>query len=170
VALFDYFETGLPIIERVVTVAGEAIKRPGNFMVPIGTPLRAIIDYCGGLDPDAREYIILGGPMMGMTQKSLDVPLLKGTSGLLALSSSALRVPEEAPCIRCGRCLDACAMYLNPSRLSALVRAKRVEELGAYNLMDCFECAACSYVCPSNIPLVQLMRMGKTLVREKTSA
>lgn len=167
VALADFFESGMPTIERVVTVTGEAIRRPGNFMVPIGTPLRALIDHCGGLDPRATDYIILGGPMMGMAQKSLDVPLLKGTSGLLALSSDAVPYRDEQPCIRCGRCLDACAMFLNPSRLAALTRVKRVDQLESYHLMDCFECAACSYVCPSRIPLVQLMRMGKALVREK---
>jgi len=108
----------------------------------------------------------MGGPMMGMTQKSLDVPVMKGTSGLLALTRVFQAEAREYNCIRCGRCLEACPMYLNPTRLAHLAKMKVIDKLPAYNLMDCFECASCSYTCPSNIPLVQWIRMGKAMVRE----
>jgi electron transport complex protein RnfC len=164
-ALADLFATGAPLIERVVTVTGDGVVKPGNLLVPIGTPIQAVIDYCGGLKAGARQ-VILGGPMMGHAQKDLRAPVSKGVSGILVLESSASVERPEQPCIRCGRCLDACPMFLNPSRLAALVRAEAVESLSTYHQLDCFECASCSFVCPSSIPLVQLMRVGKAMVRD----
>jgi electron transport complex protein RnfC len=164
-ALTDLFETGRPLIERVVTVTGPGIRRPANLLVPLGTPLEAIVDFCGGLAPGTRQ-VIFGGPMMGLAQKRLDVPVIKGVSGVLALTDD-VPVLEEQPCIRCGRCLEACPMFLNPSRLALLVRHERVEELPDHHIMDCFECASCSFSCPSNIPLVQMIRMGKAMVRAR---
>ncbi len=102
--------------------------------------------------------------MMGMAQKSLDVPIIKGISGVLALTEPA-HILEEQPCIRCGRCLEACPMFLNPSRIAAEVR-RDVVDLQQLHVLDCCECASCSFVCPSNIPLVQLMRVGKAMVRQ----
>jgi H+/Na+-translocating ferredoxin:NAD+ oxidoreductase subunit C len=166
-ALTDLFERGEPLIERVVTVTGPGVRRPANVRVPLGTPIRAVIEHCGGLLPEARQ-VVLGGPMMGAAQKSLDVPVTKGVSGILALCRVAPIVQEE-PCIRCGRCLEACPMFLNPSRLAQLARAERVDDLSALSVLDCFECASCSFSCPSHIPLVQLIRMGKALVRQKAS-
>jgi Na+-translocating ferredoxin:NAD+ oxidoreductase subunit C len=165
VALAELFETGLPLIERVVTVSGPGVRRPANVLVPLGTKLTDVLEYCGGLRPETRQ-VVLGGPMMGTAQKSLEIPVLKGTSGILALTSRARLVAEEEPCIRCGRCLEACAMFLNPSRLAQLVRAEAVEELAELHVTDCFECASCSFVCPSHIPIVQLLRMGKAMVRQ----
>jgi electron transport complex protein RnfC len=164
-ALTDLFERGEPLIERVVTVTGPGVHRPANLLVPLGTPLGELLDYCGGLDPATRQ-VIFGGPMMGLAQKRLDVPVIKGVSGVLALTRP-VPIIEEEPCIRCGRCLDACPMFLNPSRLSLLVRYERIEALSDFNIMDCFECASCSFSCPSNIPLVQMIRVGKALVRER---
>jgi Na+-translocating ferredoxin:NAD+ oxidoreductase subunit C len=165
VALTDLFDTGQPLIERVVTVTGPGVRRPANLLVPLGTKVADVLEYCGGLRPETRQ-VILGGPMMGTAQKSLEIPVTKGTSGILALTSRARLGVEEEPCIRCGRCLEACAMFLNPSRLAQLVRAEAVEELEAMHVTDCFECASCSFVCPSHLPLVQLMRMGKAMVRQ----
>jgi len=165
--LAGLFEQGLPLIERAVTVTGPGVKRPANVLVPIGTPVRQVIEHCGGLLPSARQ-VVLGGPMMGMAQKSLDVPVTKGTSGILVLDEPANVVREE-PCIRCSRCLEACPMFLNPSRLAQLARAEMPEELKALHVLDCFECASCSFSCPSHIPLVQLIRVGKALVRQKES-
>ncbi|MFW6023923.1 MAG: electron transport complex subunit RsxC [Myxococcota bacterium] len=165
-ALADLFETGRPLIERVVTVTGPGIRRPANVQVPIGTPVRELIEHCGGLAP-GTEQVILGGPMMGQAQASLDVPVMKGTSGVLAVLE-AWEDAEEQPCIRCGRCLEACAMFLNPSRLAMLARAERADELVAHHVNACFECASCSYVCPSHIPLVQWIRVGKSLVRRES--
>lgn len=168
-ALAEFFDRGMPLIERVVTVNGSGIPRPGNYLVPVGTPIQAVLDHCGGLRPDTRQ-VIMGGPMMGMAQKNLDAPVIKGTSGLLALTTDPPDPGLEEPCIRCGRCLAACPIFLNPSRLATLVRNERTEELKTNHLADCFECASCSYVCPSRIPLVQLMRMGKAQIRRKEAA
>jgi len=166
VALADLFDGGIPLIERVVTVTGPAVARPRNLVVPLGTPVAAVIEHCGGLLPSARE-VIFGGPMMGMAQKSLEVPLLKGTSGILCLDRGATQPVREYPCIRCGRCLEACPMFLNPTRLAQLARAERLDELESLHLMNCFECASCSFVCPSHIPLVQWMRIGKAMIRHR---
>ena len=163
-ALADLHDTGTPLIERVVTVTGDGIKRPANVLVPLGTPLEAVLEHCGGLLAGVQQ-VVLGGPMMGMALKRLDVPVIKGASGVLVLKK-ATPVRQELPCIRCGRCLEACPMFLNPSRLQALVRVERGEALKATHMLDCFECASCSYVCPSHIPLVQMMRVGKSIVRQ----
>jgi electron transport complex protein RnfC len=166
VALIDLFEHGKPLVERVVTVTGPGIRRPANLMVPIGTSLEAVLEHCGGLHSATRQ-VIMGGPMMGMAQKTLDVPIIKGISGVLALTEPAA-ILEEEPCIRCGRCLEACPMFLNPSRLAALVRNDAAEGLPQLGMLDCCECASCSFVCPSHIPLVQLMRVGKAMVRQQS--
>jgi electron transport complex protein RnfC len=165
-ALADLLDRGIPLVERVVTVTGPAVAQPRNLIVPLGTPLSAAIEHCGGLLPDVRQ-VVLGGPMMGMAQKSLDVPVLKGTSGILCLDSATAVLFEEFPCIRCGRCVEACPLFLNPTRLAQLIAGEKVEELEEYHLMSCFECAACSFVCPSRIPLVQWMRVGKAMVRNQ---
>jgi electron transport complex protein RnfC len=164
-ALADWFDQGIPLIERVVTVSGPGIPYPRNLLVPLGTPVSMIVEYCGGLKEETRQ-VIMGGPMMGMPQKNLDVPVLKGTSGILALTSVFQEISREYPCIRCSRCLEACPMFLNPTRLAQLAKAERADALPDYHVMDCFECASCSYSCPSNIPLVQWIRMGKAMVRE----
>ncbi|MBK8999701.1 MAG: electron transport complex subunit RsxC [Myxococcales bacterium] len=167
-ALADLFDRGQPLIERAVTVTGPGVRRPANVMVPIGTPVKEVLSHCGGLLPEAKQ-VILGGPMMGNAQKSLDVPVTKGTSGILVLTRLAKTAPEE-PCIRCGRCLEACPMFLNPSRLAQLSRAELTDELKEQHVLDCFECASCSFSCPSHIPLVQLIRVGKGLVRQKDAS
>lgn len=164
-AVADLIDRDLPLIERVVTMSGDGIRRPANLMVPIGTPVEAVIAHCGGLNPGVRQ-VIFGGPMMGAAQKNLDVPVLKGTSGILALTRP-MDIVQEEPCIRCGRCLEACPMFLNPCRFALLSRNERVEALEAHHVLSCFECASCSFVCPSHIPLVQLIRVGKAMVRNK---
>ncbi|ADE12710.1 electron transport complex subunit RsxC [Sideroxydans lithotrophicus] len=162
---------GEGIVERVLTVAGPAVEKPGNYIVPIGTPLRFLLEQVGAKS-NASE-IILGGPMMGMTISSLDVPVTKGTSGVLAFGRAQL--PEEAPkvysCIKCGECLKVCPKFLNPSQLGLLAAKREYEEMAErYNLDRCFECGCCSYVCPSHIPLVQQFRIAKAVNREKASA
>lgn len=164
-ALADYFEHGQPVVERVVTVAGPGVRRPANLLVPIGTPVRAVLEECGGLTPETRE-VVMGGPMMGQPLSSLDVPVLKGTSGLLAFTESESRLPTEYTCIRCGRCVEACPQYLNPSRLARLARAGRFEEMERSFVLDCVECGSCSFTCPSGIPIVQLIRVAKSALRE----
>jgi len=166
VALSDYFRRSLPLIERVVTVTGTAIRRPANVLVPIGTPMRDVVDFCGGMTEQASR-VLLGGPMMGMVQKSLDVPVVKGTSGLLVLTDREVQDITTYNCIRCGRCLEACPLFLNPARLGQLAKKGLWEEMAGNHVMDCFECGACSYSCPSGIPLVQYIRVGKSIVRQR---
>jgi electron transport complex protein RnfC len=163
-ALADWFDRGLPLVERVVTVAGPGIERPANLLVPVGTPVRAVVDRCGGLKGETRE-VVMGGPMMGSPLPSLDVPILKGTSGLLAFTEVEARLPTEYTCIRCGRCVEACPQFLNPSRLGRLARAGRWDEMAKNFALDCVECGSCSFACPSGIPIVQLIRVAKSAIR-----
>ncbi|NIA14946.1 MAG: electron transport complex subunit RsxC [Nitrospiraceae bacterium] len=159
------------LIERVVTVTGPGVRKPGNYLIPLGTPLQFILDHVG-LTDDARQ-VILGGPMMGPSVSSLDVPTTKGVSGILALTQKELddRPKQVYPCIKCGSCVEACPLYLNPSLLGALARKEEYEAMEqGYHLNDCFECASCTYVCPSNIPLVQYFRIAKSMNRERKAA
>ncbi len=161
---------GEGIVERVLTVAGPAGEKPGNYIVPIGTPLRWVLEQVGA--KSSASEVILGGPMMGMTISSLDVPVTKGTSGVLAFAKAkSSGAPKVYSCIRCGECLKVCPKFLNPSHLG-LLAAKREYALMAerYNLDRCFECGCCSYVCPSHIPLVQQFRVAKAFNREKATA
>jgi len=171
VALADYFKHGMPLIERIVTVSGPGITQPANLIVPLGTPIRDVLEFCGGLKKETRE-VIMGGPMMGSPIADLDAPILKGTSGILAFTEKETARPIEYPCIRCSRCLDACPYFLNPSRLALLGKARLFEEMQEkYNVMDCVECGACTYACPSNIPIVQHIRTAKDCLRNtKTEA
>jgi electron transport complex protein RnfC len=160
------------LIERVITVTGPAVGNPGNYLVALGTPIRFILEQCRYRGEDA-SVVILGGPMMGVSVPSLDIPITKGVTSILVLDKAEVqkRNRKEYPCIRCGSCLDACPMHLNPSRLGQLARKREYETMAnSFNLMDCFECGSCSYVCPSNIPLVQRFRVAKTIIRERKAA
>lgn len=165
----EVFETGLPLIERIVTVTGRGVRKPGNLIVPVGTKLADLLAECGGLTDDAYE-IVFGGPMMGAAQANLDVPLLKGTTGVVVLTEAECKSQETHPCIRCGHCLDACPVFLNPQLLGRLATVARYEEMEANHLMDCMLCGCCSYVCPSNIPLSQLFVLAKNALRTRQAA
>ena len=160
VAVADYFLRGMPLIERVVTVAGPGVTYPANLIVPLGTPVRDVVKFCGGLKAGTRE-IIMGGPMMGRPIASLDVPVLKGCSGVLVFTEEETSRRKEYPCISCGRCLEACPYFLNPSRLARLSKARMFDEMKDYHVFDCVECGSCTFACPSNIPIVQLIRTAK---------
>lgn len=159
---------GEGLIERGVTITGPGVARPGNYLIPIGTPVRFALDYVGFAG--APRQVILGGPMMGPSMGSLDVPITKGVSGILVFTEAELaqRPKTVYACIRCGQCLQACPVFLNPSRLGLLARKGAYQTMEEkYHLNDCFECGSCSFTCPSNIPLVQYFRMAKTRNRER---
>ncbi len=160
---------GRGIQERVITIGGPAIRHKGNYRIPIGTTVRFALETTGVTGDLSRVF--LGGPMMGPAVSNLDVPITKGTSGITAFTtneiSKATGHREIYPCIRCARCVEACPLYLNPSHLGLLAKNEQYPEMAEdFNLMDCFECGACSYVCPSHIPLVQYFRLAKKMVRK----
>jgi electron transport complex protein RnfC len=163
-AIAEVFETGLPLIERIVTVSGRGVRKPGNFIVPVGTKLRDLLAFCGGLTEDAAE-VINGGPMMGLAQPNLDAPVIKGTTGIVVLERKDTRGRAVYPCIHCGRCLDACPVFLNPSLLGDLAGAQRYDDMAGHHLGDCMLCGSCSFVCPSNIPLSQLFAASKAALK-----
>lgn len=169
-ALGRLLPAGRGLTERVVTITGLGVARPGDYIVPLGTPLRFILDYAGAPGVDARQ-VILGGPMMGQAAASLDVPVTKGISGVLVMRGDDARLRENRktyPCIKCAECVESCPMGLNPSTLGMLAAKREYDLMGSdYHLGECFECGCCSYVCPSNIPLVQQFRVAKQILREK---
>ena len=152
---------GEPLTERVVTVTGEAVSRPGNVWARLGTPVRHLLDFAG-FCPSAEQLVIMGGPLMGFTLPWLDVPIVKITNCLLAPSASEMGEPqEEKGCIRCSACADACPADLLPQQLYWFSKGQQHDKATAHNLSDCIECGACAWVCPSNIPLVQYFRQEK---------
>lgn len=163
----EIFETGLPLIERVVTVTGPGVRKPANLLVPVGAMLGDVLQLCGGLTDDAAE-IIFGGPMMGSSQPDLRTPITKGVSGVTVLTTKEVKPKKTYPCIKCGHCLDACPIFLNPSALGILAQAGRYEDMQErYHLQDCMLCGSCSYVCPSNIPLSQMFALSKMGLRKQ---
>jgi len=168
-AIAEVFETGWPLIERIVTVSGPGVVRPMNLIVPVGTKARDVLAFCGGLTDDATE-VLFGGPMMGAPQPDLDVPVLKGTSGITVLTERERKPERSYPCISCGRCLDACPVFLNPSRLGMLAQAGRWDDMSEMHLGDCMVCGSCSWVCPSNIPLSQMFSLAKSQMRREREA
>jgi electron transport complex protein RnfC len=161
IAISDAVINGIPLIERVTTVSGDAVREPKNISLRVGTTFKQAVDFCGGLK-EKPEKVIMGGPMMGIAQFSLDTPIIKGTSGILALTDKAINESEQSPCIRCGRCIEACPMGLNPSRLSILGERNLYKEAKEdNNLMDCIECGSCVYTCPAKRNIVQYIKYLK---------
>jgi len=150
---------GMPLTHRIVTVAGNAVKWPGNYDVPIGMRVADLLEHCGLVETPAR--VVMGGPMMGHTLGSLDAPVVKGTSGILALSEAEIAAEAEKPCIRCASCVDACPMGLLPLSMAGHIRSGNLDQAVDFGLSDCISCAACSYACPSHIPLVHYFNYGK---------
>lgn len=162
-AVSDAVRYGLPLMSRVVTVTGPSVKKPGNYRVPVGTDLRSLIDIAGGVPSDTGK-IILGGPMMGKDVVSIDAPTVKGVSGILMLPVSMSRRRDPEPCIRCGACVDACPMGLEPYLLAALSRFDRWDDCESNKVMNCVECGSCSYICPASRPILDYIRLGKNKV------
>ncbi len=162
VAIFEAVRFGKPLIERVVSVTGEGINHPRNLIVRIGTLVSELIEQCGGFKGTPGK-VISGGPMMGFAMFTLDMPVIKGTSGVLVMSEeSVTHTDKYGACIRCGRCIQACPMGLMPQMLSIYSEAGFYEEAKQYGLWDCFECGSCSYVCPAKRPVVQFVRLAKS--------
>lgn len=160
-AVSNAIKTGMPLIDRVVTVTGSGVKEPKNLLARIGTPFSDLIELCGGFNGDPGK-VIMGGPMMGLAQKDLNVPVVKGTSGILVLTKEEAKHFEEGPCIKCARCVDMCPISLLPTRIAHFSKMEMWDEAEEYNALDCIECGCCSYICPAKIPLVQRIRIAKS--------
>ncbi|MBR4890942.1 MAG: electron transport complex subunit RsxC [Clostridia bacterium] len=158
--IYRAIHDGIALHRRIVTVSGDAIANPTNLYARIGTPLRNLTDAAGGFKEEPHK-IILGGPMMGIAGASLDIPVTKGTSGLLAFTEKYAHTAKESPCIRCGRCVSVCPMKLMPTTLDMYSRRNDIDVLIKNNILSCMECGSCTYVCPSKRYLVQSIRMGK---------
>lgn len=164
----QYLKTGMPLVQRRVTVDGSVVSNPQNVSVPIGTSLKDLFDFCGGFKSQPYK-VLMGGPMMGIAQYSLETSVIKNTNAILAFDKKQGDLPEEWPCIRCGKCIQACPMNLLPLELNRLVMADKFEDLDRYHILDCIECGSCSYSCPSKRYLVQSIRIGKDAVKRKVN-
>jgi electron transport complex protein RnfC len=158
---------GKPLIDRITTVTGEPIKNPSNWRLKLGTPVIEAIKFAGGVVCEPGK-VILGGPMMGFAQKSLGVTVMKNTSGILLLRKEEITQYQSTACIRCGKCLDACPMNLQPGSLSAAIESEKFDLAAKNNVMDCVECGSCAYICPSHRPLVQHFRRAKAEIRNRS--
>ena len=157
---------GIALHRRIVTVSGDAIENPSNIYARIGTPFKYLTDECGGFKKEPHK-IIMGGPMMGIAGINLEIPVVKGTSGLLLFSEKYAKINEELNCIRCGKCVSVCPMKLVPTTLDLYSRRRDTETLVKNNIMNCIECGSCTYVCPSKRYLVQSIRVGKQQINAK---
>ena len=164
-AIYRAVRLGRPLYQRIVTVSGEAIAQPQNFIVRIGTPLHDLIEVAGGLN-EKTERVISGGPMMGFAQSDLSVPVIKATNSVLCLLKDVNGAAENPVCLRCGKCVAVCPMRLQPLYMYRFVNAGRIDELERLNLLDCMECGSCAFTCPGKLPLVERFRKGKAMLRE----
>ena len=161
-------ERNATILDATGRLAALSVGIP-QFMLSSTLPVRFALEQCAPVEDISRVF--MGGPMMGPTVSNLDIPITKGTSGFIAFSSPQTSGSMEFPCIRCGYCVEACPLFLNPSQLGLLAKNERYEDMAEqYNLMDCFECGSCSYVCPAHIPLVQRFRGAKTMLRKQKAS
>ena len=164
-AFARYIETGMPLVERCVTVDGGAVAHPQNVIAPIGTALRDLFAFCGGFRREPKN-VFYGGPMMGVSVPSLEYPVLKSTNAALALDEKEGTPPDPTPCIKCGRCIRHCPIGLMPQAIERAYRLNRPEELEKLKVSLCMRCGCCSYVCPAKRPLVQINKMANLLVRQ----
>lgn len=162
-AIYEAVMKNKPLIDRIITVTGKSVKQPSNLLARLGTPFQQLIDECGGLPEDTGK-IIGGGPMMGKALLSLDVPMTKGSSGLLLMTDKEARRATPNPCIRCAKCVSACPMGLEPYLLSKMSANGDWEGAEKNDVVSCIECGSCQFTCPSNRPLLDMIRLGKTTV------
>jgi len=169
-AVYEAIQKNKPLIERVVTITGKDVKNPSNFLVRIGTPVNDLIEAAGGI-PENTGKVISGGPMMGKALNSLDIPVAKGTSGILLIPNEEAKRGIVRPCIRCSKCIDVCPMGLEPYLLMTLTQKEYFDRVEEDKVLDCIECGSCSFTCPSNRPLLDYIRLGKktvaSLIRER---
>jgi len=170
VAVYEAVQKNKPLVERVITVTGKDLDKPCNLLTRIGTPVKNLIEYAGGI-PESTGKIVNGGPMMGKALASPDVPVNKGTSGIILFRDEESHREERKPCIRCGKCISACAMGLEPYLLMTLSEKDMNERLEKEKVMDCIECGSCSFICPADRPLLDYIRLAKTnvgrIIRER---
>ncbi len=162
----EYLSTGMPLTQKCVTVDGKAVKNPQNVIAPIGTPLKDLFDFCGGLACDPAK-IVYGGPMMGLTVPNTDFPVLKNTNAVLALTAKEAALPRTTACIRCGNCVNTCPFGLSPVSISEAYEKKDAETLAELCVDTCMECGCCSFVCPANRPLAQVNKLSKQFLKEE---
>ncbi|MDD2482359.1 MAG: electron transport complex subunit RsxC [Lutispora sp.] len=165
-AVADAIMIGMPLVQRIVTVTGKGIKNPKNLLVKIGTSFREVINECGGFSENVGK-VIAGGPMMGIAQFSIDIPVIKGTSGILVLTEDDAKLPEPSNCIRCGKCVTVCPINLMPLHISNYSLLDKFDQAEEVNAMDCIECGSCSFVCPAKRPLVDSIRVAKREILAK---
>ena len=164
-AIYRAVRLGMPLIQRIVTISGEAIAEPQNFIVRIGTPFHDLIEVAGGLH-DKTERVISGGPMMGVAQSDLAVPVIKATNSILCLLKDRNGAAENPVCLRCGKCVSVCPMRLHPTYMYRFTKAGRVDQLQRLHILDCMECGSCAFTCPGKLRMVEQFRKGKQMVRE----
>ncbi|MBZ0181170.1 MAG: electron transport complex subunit RsxC [Melioribacteraceae bacterium] len=173
IAISDAVIKGEAQITAALTVSGLGIVNPKNLIVKVGTPLKEIIEYCGGVTDKARK-VIVGGPMMGTAQFDFSAPVMKATSGILVLTDDEINEHEQTACLRCGKCVEACPLNLIPTKLARYSQLEKWEEAELFDITTCMECGTCTFTCPANIPLVQWVRLGKQKViqmqRDKKTA
>ena len=165
VAVCEAVRDGKPLIERVVTVTGDGVKNPANFLVKIGTPVSTLIEQAGGRQGTIGK-LVMGGPMMGIALSSFEVPVIKGTSGILVMQKADYMTEDYLPCIKCSFCVQVCPVHLLPTTLSIIGEAKKWKMAERYGVFDCIECGCCDYVCPSKRPIVQWIKTAKVKLRE----
>ena len=168
-AIYQAIQYDIPLMERVVTITGKKLDNPANFWVKIGTPSKDLVEKVGGI-PEGTRKIVNGGPMMGKAIKNTDVPVTKGTSGILIISESEASRQESKNCIRCSKCVFVCPMGLEPHLLMNLSEKGFYERAESEDIMTCIECGSCSFVCPSHRPLLDYIRFGKDIVKKLQTA
>jgi len=164
-AIYEAVYKNKPLYERVLTLSGPLVRNPGNYRVKLGMSLKDVIDASGGMHKEPTK-VIVGGPMMGIAQYTLDVPVIKGTSGILFFGKEEIETALSFPCIRCGRCLQTCPMGLNPSAIVRAIEKGRFDLAEEFHVLDCFECGSCSYVCPGNRNVVALVKLAKQKLKK----
>lgn len=161
----SYIRTGMPLVEKCVTVDGGAVKEPKNVIAPIGTALKDVFDFCGGFKEEP-EKVLYGGPMMGIAVPSLDVPVLKQTNAIIALTKKEAKLPKSTNCIRCGACVNNCPFGINPPNITKAFKNNDIDGMKQAGAELCMECGCCSFNCPANRPIVQTNKLAKAAIRE----